>query len=257
MAPGRIPDLSSLWTNRENRFILRFHNISDEMKRILATRIKETSPIRTLRTKESVTVDVILNTLMQINPIIFAEHQRNYHSWITTDSPRCFGKSTVQAIEGWWFKILCTSIYKITCLKRELATHELTRIVQLTTTSEGAQDFLATTIRTNTTLGSIERPLPHDEVGLDEIEQARLRAEQAIARTGSRQTARETTYNQVWRQAQEELRREGAYVIGATDFTETQPEQSPVNQYGTRIMPIPDSFYTQIIVDDAGNNITQ
>ena len=69
-------DLSNLWLNPNQKFTLRFKDINESSKRILAKQIK--TKARQWRMRDPLhgpTLDSIYDALNEFNPIIFAECQ--------------------------------------------------------------------------------------------------------------------------------------------------------------------------------------
>ena len=123
-------NISSLWENPENKFILRYRDISNDMQIILAKRIKTIAPQWSIRRETGPTIEQIKNTLAEINPIIFGENTRNPRYG---NSYRSFNVLDANYIAGWVFHSLCQAIYKILCVKRRLNSDEIHSIIYLIT----------------------------------------------------------------------------------------------------------------------------
>lgn len=121
-------NLEHLWENPNQKFILRFQNINEQQKRILARRIKETAPQFKIRSSNGPDLENIYQALTEINPIIFTENLRTPRQ---NNSYRNFNIDCSTSISGQNFHRLCQGVYFITCLKRPLYTSEIEKICYL------------------------------------------------------------------------------------------------------------------------------
>lgn len=136
---GRLGiNISELWQT-ENKFTLRFRDISEEQKTKLSTRIKLTAPYYTIRKERGPTIEDIKNTLTEFNPIIFAEGQAYGND---RQSYKNFGVYVIRSMSGYYFKEICRSIYCLKCLKRKLKRREYSGILRTTTSSWTAIDVI-------------------------------------------------------------------------------------------------------------------
>lgn len=164
-------DLSEFWTYPEDKFIIRFLDLKDRNKLTLATRIKNTASQYRIRKPSGPTIIEIIQTLKELNPIIFSEN--------LIPSQRIskqFSRIEIQTLSGWEFRTICKSIYKIDCLKKELNKIELRNIIFITMatdTNNNVTRFL------NNFFGNqiIEEPRTTiiEEIGMIDIAQARSR----------------------------------------------------------------------------------
>lgn len=171
--------LEPLRLNLGNRFTVRFLDMNEQQKNLLATRIKVTARQWNLRNEQNQrsTPEKIYQALKEINPIIFSESTRAY---IDYRSHRCFGIHDSHTLTSYNFEILCQSIYKMICIKRPLKQREMERIARLTSTDYTRaidhirRNFIPSNRSENPTeTQSISIP----EFGIEEIENIRRRAE--------------------------------------------------------------------------------
>ena len=145
---------------------------------MLARRIKEVSPILTVRRERGPTTEEIHTTLKLINPIIFAEnfHGRSRNQWSS------FGRPNVRTAAGYMFKQICKAIFILHCRKTPVTRRQIMEIANLT--CQNYQEYeryldrhWTSQIPREIRLRTAEQPLPSQEVGIEEIEFARIRAE--------------------------------------------------------------------------------
>lgn len=167
-------DLSPLWSDRDGRYTLRFLDTNLQMQAILAKRIKETSPIVTVRRERGPTIEQIHLSLKLINPIIFAEAinrgRNNSHS--------NFGTYETHQISGYWFKELCRAIYYLDCIKKTLGRYELNHIARLTNRDWSyVEQFVDQRVGRVIGPTNTQERIPLEPIGLEDIERARRNSE--------------------------------------------------------------------------------
>lgn len=201
MNTGRIPINLAPLRFETGRFTIRFTDINEPKKNLLAKRIKETASIYTIRRASGPSLLKIYNTLTEINPIIFSENIcRDY---IPRESTRNFNIYEVMSIQGYYFRKLCAAIYHIDCLKRPLRRKEIEDIAYLTcgdwhqSQSFVQNNFVPTVIE----ISPIRQTVTIPEIGLEEMERVRLRAisngaDQVPNSMFSRETEEENQENQ-------------------------------------------------------------
>jgi hypothetical protein len=167
-------DLSSLWSNPEERFILRFRDLSEEKKISLSKRIKATAPYYRIKSTRGPSVEEIQTTLMEFNPVIFAEYNGN-----NTNSYRNFAIYSVYSMTSYCYKKICSAIYYLICLKRPMREEEIEKIISTTTI-----DWNITTNFMNDNYRGEDRSITPEperinipEIGMEEITNIRLRTE--------------------------------------------------------------------------------
>ena len=175
---NKIPfDLESLRLNPQGRFTVRFMDINEQQRNLLAKRIKQTARQWNIRNdlNQRSTLDKIYQALKEINPIIFSEGIRDY---IAPNSYRNFGIHESHSLVSWNYEKLCQSIYKMICIKRPLKRNELERIARLTAANTNQainlvrQNYIPTNEETN---ASSVTSIP--EIGLEDMANVRMRAE--------------------------------------------------------------------------------
>ena len=170
-------DLSPLWNQNIGKFTVRFQDINETQKRILAQRIKDVARQTRIRNIHGPNVQLIYETLLEINPIIFGEyHQREAYRQVT--GYRVFNINSVRAMNGFWFHQVCQAIYMIDCLKRDLTKKEMTDIVYLTCQDwDTVQRYVSDNYRIQDPEETERRPLLED-LGMDDIAHARQIADE-------------------------------------------------------------------------------
>lgn len=175
---NKIPfDLEPLRSNQLGKFTLRFLDINEQQKNLLALRIKQTARQWNIRNEinEKSTVDKIYQALKEINPIIFSE---NTNPYISAGSYRNFGSFDTQTLSGWYYKRLCEAIYQMICIKRPLKRDELDRIAQLTCRDTPfAHRFVDERYIPTGRESNQSQSTSIPEIGLNEMEDIRRRAE--------------------------------------------------------------------------------
>ena len=165
-------DPSILWVQQSEYFILRYRDINENSQNILAKRIKQTAPQSKIRDQlKGPTVQEIRETLTEFNPIIFAEDMFRIRS-----SPRNFGHFQVTSISGYHYNMICQSIYKMTCIKRQLWPCEIKKILHTTSNNRNAISTLVSALSVEETQLQ-PNPIEIPEFGIEEIQNIRLRAE--------------------------------------------------------------------------------
>lgn len=136
---SKLPsERTTLWKNPTNQFVLRFKDLNEFKQTHLANRIKKCARQKSIREKENITTEIIFQTLLEINPIIFSEGKdidRGENHYRTNTEPHQRSKKWNQtecfAISGWNFKNLCEGIYVMICLDRPLTGAEKYNILRL------------------------------------------------------------------------------------------------------------------------------
>jgi len=171
-------DLSPLWANPDNRFVIRFQDMSQEQQNRFVTRIKEVAPQATLRKTNGITLEEITQILMEINPIIFGERANQY---VSRNHHSNFGKQVVSAISGYAFRTLCQAVYKIKHLKRALTKYEMRSIAHLTAQSyRQANDIVDAAFRIGVITSSEGQEAPTHvimDIGMEDLERIRQNQE--------------------------------------------------------------------------------
>lgn len=166
MSIRKIPaNFEELWANPNNKFILRYKNIDEQYQKILAKRIKETTNLITLRRSVGPTAEEIHELLLEINPIIFAE------AYDSRNEPYAFSKNNTYGINGWIYKRLCQGIYKALCKRRPMDTGEIEQLAYTIQPSYSLRRIWERSQEQYQNQG-IERPLPHQEIDLQTINNA-------------------------------------------------------------------------------------
>jgi hypothetical protein len=170
-------DLTPLWNQPTNKFIVRFIDLNEVMKRTLAQRIKDVAKQNTIRKLTGPTTQIIYETLTEINPIIFGEFAEQI-TYRPVNGYKVFNVNRVRTLGGYMFHNLCQAIYLITCVKRNLRKKEMCDIAYLT-----CQDWtmVSNYIDENYRLPDPEenqtRNLIPEEIELADIQRARRVAE--------------------------------------------------------------------------------
>lgn len=169
-------DLSPLWNEQTEKFTVRFQDINEKEQKRLAQRIKDVAKQTKVRKIAGPTVQIIHETLMEINPIIFSEYNQNNH-YRTVQGYRVFNINNSRALNGFWFNQLCQSVYLINCVKRDLLKTEIQNVAYLT-----CQDWdkVIHYIDQNYRIRDpeeTERRNIIEEIGMEDIQIARRRAE--------------------------------------------------------------------------------
>jgi len=167
-------DLTPLWSQPTDKFILRFLDMNETHKRKLAQRIKDVAKQRTIRKQTGPTVQTLYEALEEINPIIFGEYNQE-NTYRTVMGYKSFNMNVARTIAGYSFHNLCQAVYLTTCIKRRLRKKELMDIAYLT-----CQDW--TKVGNYIDQNYIEeinqtRNLMPEEVGMDDVQRARQNAE--------------------------------------------------------------------------------
>ena len=173
-------DLSQLWENPDNLCVIRFKDLIEPTKNILATRIKETAPQWRIRNSHGPDIQTIYETLTELNPIIFSERQAEIRDrYYPRNSYRNFNFSAAHHISGYNYKNLCQALYFIICLKRRpFRRYEIQRIVSTVNSNWNLiSRFMERFPQENTQPTEEPNNVETSEVGLDEIGQARQNAE--------------------------------------------------------------------------------
>ncbi len=166
-------DLSRFWEPHPTiiKFILRFKDLSEQKRLILAKRIKDTAYSYSIRKNSGPDIQKIAEALEEFNPIIFAEAEAG---WIPYGSHQNFGVGRAYTLNGYNFKEVCKAVYKLTCLKRKLTKQEIKNIAFLTfrdvtkVVNFVDQNYQGTEpIRTGTQITEIP------EIGMNDLEQIR------------------------------------------------------------------------------------
>lgn len=123
-------DLSSLWQPNE-RFTLRYLDLSEEKRTLLATRIKNTAKYLTIRKATGPDIQKIKETLEIFNPIIFGEASINHWSG-RQNNYRSFGAQNIKTMGGWHYSLICKSIYLLACKKTKLKREEVIDMARTT-----------------------------------------------------------------------------------------------------------------------------
>ena len=169
-------DLSPLWNQPSQKFTVRFLDVNEKEKRILAQRIKDVAKQARIKNLNGPNVQTIYETLSEINPIIFGEyHQRNTYRQV--QGYRVFNINTSRSLSGFWFHQLCQAIYMIDCLKRDVTKNEMYDIAYLTIQD---WDIAQNHVNQNYTIQDPEereRRVLLDDIGMDDIANARRTAE--------------------------------------------------------------------------------
>ncbi|MFA5695854.1 MAG: hypothetical protein WC917_00110 [Bacilli bacterium] len=169
-------DLSPLWNQPSQKFTVRFLDVNEKEKRILAQRIKDVAKQARIKNLNGPNVQTIYETLSEINPIIFGEyHQRNTYRQV--QGYRVFNINTSRSLSGFWFHQLCQAIYMIDCLKRDVTKNEMYDIAYLTIQD---WDIAQNHVNQNYTIQDPEereRRVLLNDIGMDDIANARHIAE--------------------------------------------------------------------------------
>lgn len=169
-------DLSPLWNQPSQKFTIRFLDINENQKRILAQRIKDVAKQARIKNQNGPNVQTIYETLTEINPVIFGEyHQRNAYRQV--QGYRVFNINNARALSGFWFHQLCQAIYMIDCLKRDITKNEMYDIAYLTIQD---WDVAQTYVNQHYTIQDPEereRRVLLEDIGMDDIANARHMAE--------------------------------------------------------------------------------
>lgn len=167
-------DLSPLWNNPRGIFILRFKDIAEAQKTLLAMRIKKCAPQYTIRKTNGPTVNKLHEALIEINPIIFAEsNSERRRPW------QNFNIFVTHQISGYMFKNLCQAIYLMTCRKKQLTKNQIINIAQLSCTDyQRTINFIEEWLRNhNLETTNEQRLTPITDIGINDIAEARAQAE--------------------------------------------------------------------------------
>lgn len=186
LSPRRINniDFSTLRENPDNLFVLRFQDISEETRRTLATRIKETAPQYSIKKPNGPDIQSLYETLTEINPIIFSEYQPEgeRNQWYPRNSYRNFNYSKAHYISGYKFHNLCKAVYYTLCLKKPL-TREKLFIIGLSINSNWNKvqrlidRNLPLQANSNQSSQNQETNTLNDNIGLEDIERVRRHVE--------------------------------------------------------------------------------
>lgn len=172
MLQKKLPiNLSSLWTPRTDKLIIRFHNIDEASQATFIKRIKETAPQRAIKVGDRISKQTIKEILNEINPIIFSEHRGN---WYPENSYRNFNKSSIQTAGDHSFKVLCQIIY-LAGTGKKIPHNLLRQIIRLTHGETNRIDtFLRAAIDT-TQIPTEETPGQPIEISLETLASLRNR----------------------------------------------------------------------------------
>lgn len=166
-------DLSSLRVNPPNKFIVRFSDISEECKRMLAVRIKQTAPIWKIKRDSGPTTEMLQKALADINPIVFCENIAS--TYINAQQHQNFNIFNVQGTFGYFYRRLCGEIYHLICLRRPLTRKELIGMGYLTCGNWRRAEELVERHYTGTSPMEPIQSIPRiEEFGIADL--ARLRA---------------------------------------------------------------------------------
>lgn len=169
-------DLSPLWNNPGGTFILRFQDISEAQKILLAMRIKHCATQYRLRKLTGPTSNDIHQALIEINPIIFAESQNERrHPW------QNFNVYETRQISGYRFKNLSQAIHQLTCIKKQPTQYQVTNIARLSCLNwRRTEEFVEQWFRNNNLETTEEERLtPITDLGINDIAEARASAERS------------------------------------------------------------------------------
>lgn len=161
-------NLSPIQTNPDNKFIIRFNDISEQTKNVFVDTIKLEATIQTIRSKIPITT--IYSILEEINPILFAEsktqsgYKHNFSSYLI----RKLNKKT--------FHSLCKIIYWLSTNKH-LNRTQLNTIIYSTNFLNNNYEIIRETINNYLTPPTQDKPLDHSEVNISTITQTREKAE--------------------------------------------------------------------------------
>lgn len=130
----------------------------------------------TIRNGEDTFADKILLLLKEINPIIYAEGQRShgYADW------RKWNKYNIYSLSGWSYQQLSKSIYKFLCVKKEKTINDLKDTLLLSMWGiKGNRNIYdrMTELIANLPETLQTQNLRPNEVGMEEVQNARFRAE--------------------------------------------------------------------------------
>lgn len=176
-------DGSSLWIEPEDQFVLRFNDLNEIKQQKFAERIKATAPQHSIRKESGPAKEAILSFLKEINPVIYTEG--SYVSSNTSQSYRRWNSGRIFCLSSWSFQRLSKAIYRFLCLNREPNNYELRDALILSTNGVSFSnnpasrsrilDEITNALQTETSCPTIRTSAK--EVGLNEIQQARERAE--------------------------------------------------------------------------------
>lgn len=121
-------DLSPLWENPEQKFIIRYNNINPKDQLILARRIKEAPTIYTIKISDNFTPQTIKSVLNEINPVIFAESTYNDYS----NKSQTFGLYNVKSITSYHYCQLCKTIYYLLKTNKNINRNQADIIINTT-----------------------------------------------------------------------------------------------------------------------------
>ena len=169
MIKRKLPiNFNGLWNNPNEKFTVRYKNISKNQQNILAKRIKELAKQTTLRKRTGPLIEEIEQALDEINPIIFSEYI-GHGTWYRAH--KVFSTSGATYIAGYRFQMLCQAIYLLTCRKKALNPRQITTIARLTN-----PDWEEVEMYVNQRLGlnpeEDERNTPIEDLGLEDIHRA-------------------------------------------------------------------------------------
>ena len=137
---------------------------------LLAKRIKEIAPYRTITKENGPTIQDILDILEEINPIIFSEASSGYRNY------RSFNLYPSRSLSGYNFKNLCQTIYLILVLKKNIDRDRIFNIATLCCFDYSKiRSFMdtCTVYQPTTSEPSLELP---EEISLDDVTNATNRA---------------------------------------------------------------------------------
>jgi len=164
-------DLSTLWTKPINKFVLRHNDLSEEKKEEFLISLKSAATQSTIRYANPEKTIKIKEVLKEINPIIFSEKEDN-NNW--RNSKR-YNNNRTKNIASYNFNRLCSYIYRIIFLKKELNNEMLRKLVYLTSNSwdKATQFIIENHLDENNPIEEEQERINRiNDIGLSDIEEA-------------------------------------------------------------------------------------
>jgi hypothetical protein len=187
MRNKKLPiDLDGLWENDNENFTVRYKDINPKQKQLLASKIKQYAQQNSIKKESGPTPILIQEALEEINPIIFSEN-RTDASWYSRGHRR-FGKNDATYIAGYRFNKLCQAIYLLTCRKKGITPQQIKNIAHQTN-PDWTQTEIYVNHRLNINPDNEEeydnRITPIEDIGIEDIKNARIRTEQRRENRGN------------------------------------------------------------------------
>lgn len=191
MRNKKLPiNLDELWNNDNEHFTVRYKDIAQKQKQLLALKIKQNAYQNSIRKTTGPTTILIEEVLEEINPIIFSEYLGT-GDWYR--GHKKFGVNAAVYTAGNRFKKLCQAVFLLTCRKKALTINKIKIIASLTHSNwEIIEQYINQRLNINTE-NEEERITPIEDIGIEDIEKTRRKTEERTGNTIRLRTIRTET----------------------------------------------------------------